>query len=227
MSLLKGAVAFMIVEYIVRLAVAGLLGAVIGLERELRAKEAGLRTHFLVAVGSALIMLVSQYGFFDVIDHDHVALDPSRVAAQAVSGIGFLGAGMIIIERKMVRGLTTAAGVWATSGIGLTIGSGMYAAGISATILVMIGLELLSMLFKTGRSLSIAFELESKESVQPILDSLTDRKISISSYQMEQDPEQSGLYHLKIEAKAKHNGTLQELLGELDTLPHILSAKLE
>lgn len=217
----------MIAEYIIRLAVAGLLGAVIGLERELRAKEAGLRTHFLVAVGSALIMLVSQYGFSQVLDHDHIALDPSRVAAQAVSGIGFLGAGMIIIERKMVRGLTTAAGVWATSGIGLTIGSGMYAAGISATILVMIGLELLSMIFKTGRSLNISFELESKESVQPILDSLTARKISISSYEMDQDPERLGMYHLKIEGKARHNGTLQELLKDLDNLPHILSAKLE
>ncbi|BFH60015.1 MULTISPECIES: MgtC/SapB family protein [Paenibacillus] len=217
----------MIAEYIIRLAVAGLLGAIIGLERELRAKEAGLRTHFLVSVGSALIMLVSQYGFSEVLGMDHVALDPSRVAAQAVSGIGFLGAGMIIIERKMVRGLTTAAGVWATSGIGLTIGSGMYAAGISATILVMIGLELLSMIFKTGRALNISFELESKESVQPILESLALRKISISSYEMVQDSEHPGMYHLKIEGKAKHNGTLQELLGDFDNLPHIISAKLE
>jgi putative Mg2+ transporter-C (MgtC) family protein len=100
----------MIAEYIIRLAVAGLLGAIIGLERELRAKEAGLRTHFLVGVGSALIMLVSQFGFNELLGTDHIDLDPSRVAAQAVSGIGFLGAGMIFIERKMVRGLTTAAG---------------------------------------------------------------------------------------------------------------------
>lgn len=217
----------MVAEYIIRLAVAGLLGAIIGLERELRAKEAGLRTHFLVAVGSALIMLVSQYGFSQVLEHGHVSLDPSRVAAQAVNGIGFLGASMIIIERKMVRGLTTAAGVWATSGIGLTIGSGMYAAGISATVLVMIGLELLSMIFKSGRALQISFELDSKSSVKPILESLTSRKISISSYEMEQDPERLGMYHLKIDAKTKYNGTLQELLEDLDSLPHILSAKLE
>ncbi|MBJ9989991.1 MgtC/SapB family protein [Paenibacillus sp. S28] len=216
----------MIGEFIVRLAVAGLLGAVIGLERELRAKEAGLRTHFLVAVGSALIMLVSKYGFFDIMDHDHVALDPSRVAAQAVSGIGFLGAGMIIIERKSVRGLTTAAGVWATSGIGLTIGSGMYAAGISATILVMIGLELLS-IFKTGKALIISFELDDKESVKPILERLSARKIAVTSYQLEQDPGDSSLYHLNIKARAKHNGTLQDLLRELGELPHILSANLE
>ncbi|MEH7490502.1 MgtC/SapB family protein, partial [Priestia megaterium] len=133
----------MTAAFISRLALSGLLGALVGLEREFRAKEAGFRTHFLVAVGSTLIMLISKYGFSDVLHQDHMALDPSRVAAQVVSGIGFLGAGMIIIQKQHIRGLTTAAGVWATSGIGLTIGAGMYTVGISATILVLIGLEIL------------------------------------------------------------------------------------
>ncbi|GAB6992038.1 MgtC/SapB family protein [Paenibacillus pini] len=217
----------MITEYIIRLAVAGLLGAVIGLERELRAKEAGLRTHFLVAVGSALIMLVSQYGFSEVINHEHIALDPSRIAAQAVSGIGFLGAGMIIIERKMVRGLTTAAGVWATSGIGLTIGSGMYAAGISATILVLIGLELLSMVFKTGRAVKLSFDLDSHESVEPLLKVLSTKHIAVLSYEMEHNPQFPEKYILSIEGKARHNGSLHELLQDMPTLPPILSAKME
>ncbi len=91
----------LIFDFIVRLALAGVLGAIIGLERELRSKEAGLRTHFLVAVGSALIMIISKYGFQDVLLD--IILDPSRIAAQVVSGIGFLGAGTIIIQKQYVR----------------------------------------------------------------------------------------------------------------------------
>ena len=93
-------------DFILRLFVAGILGAVVGLDREYRAKEAGYRTHFLVSLGSALIMVVSQYGFQDVILENSVSLDPSRVAAQVVSGIGFIGAGTIIIQKQFVRGLT-------------------------------------------------------------------------------------------------------------------------
>ena len=100
-----------------RLLLAGVLGAVIGLDREYRAKEAGFRTHFLVALGSALFMIVSQYGFSGVLAGADVKLDPSRVAAQVVSGIGFLGAGTIIFQKQVVRGLTTAAGLWATAGM--------------------------------------------------------------------------------------------------------------
>lgn len=102
----------MLADFILRLVVAGLLGAVIGLDREIRAKEAGFRTHFLVSLGSALIMIVSQYGFSEIATIQNVSFDPSRVAAQVVSGIGFIGAGTIIIQKKFVRGLTTAAGLY-------------------------------------------------------------------------------------------------------------------
>ncbi|MDN8674706.1 MgtC/SapB family protein, partial [Staphylococcus aureus] len=91
--------------------------------------------HFLVSLGSALIMIVSQYGFSQIATMQNVSFDPSRVAAQVVSGIGFIGAGTIIIQKKFVRGLTTAAGLWATAGIGLAIGAGMYWVGIAATLL--------------------------------------------------------------------------------------------
>ena len=100
-------------DFILRLFVAGALGAVIGLDREYRAKEAGYRTHFLVSLGSALIMIVSQYGFMEIIKIEGIDLDPSRVAAQVVSGIGFIGAGTIIFQKQIVRGLTTAAGICA------------------------------------------------------------------------------------------------------------------
>ena len=119
-------------DFVLRLLVAGILGTIIGLDREYRAKEAGYRTHFLVSLGSALIMIVSQYGFQDIIKENSVSLDPSRVAAQVVSGIGFIGAGTIILQKQIVRGLTSAAGIWATAGIGLAVGAGMYVISIAA-----------------------------------------------------------------------------------------------
>ena len=136
-------------DFFLRLLVAGMLGVLIGLEREYRAKEAGYRTHFLVALGSALIMIVSQYGFRDVLQlGDNVRFDPARLAAQVVTGIGFIGAGTIILQKQVVRGLTTAAGIWATAGIGLAVGAGMYGLGVLATVLVLLGLEVLSLFFR-------------------------------------------------------------------------------
>jgi putative Mg2+ transporter-C (MgtC) family protein len=107
------------------LGLAFLLSALIGLEREIRQKDAGLRTHTLVGVGSALFMLVSKYGFFDVLEPGRVIVDPSRVAAQIVSGVGFLGAGLIFVRRDSVRGLTTAASIWVTAAIGAASGAGL------------------------------------------------------------------------------------------------------
>jgi putative Mg2+ transporter-C (MgtC) family protein len=107
-----------------RLAVALGLSSAIGLEREMRQKSAGLRTHSLVGLGAALFVLVSAYGFSDVLDQDLV-LDPSRVAAQIVSGIGFIGGGLIFVRRDSVRGLTTAAGVWVTAAVGTAAGAGL------------------------------------------------------------------------------------------------------
>jgi putative Mg2+ transporter-C (MgtC) family protein len=119
-----------------RLILAGALGSVIGFERERLLWTAGLRTHMLVCVGSCLIMLVSAFGFADVLGTDKVVLDPSRIAAQVVSGIGFLGAGTILLRGEVVKGLTTAASLWAVAAIGLAVGGGLYVAGIAATLLV-------------------------------------------------------------------------------------------
>ena len=116
-------------EYMLRIFVAMILGMLIGNERKHRNKSAGMRTHALVALGSALMMVVSKYGFGDTIQGDG-----ARLAAQVVSGVGFLGAGMIFVRHNLVSGLTTAAGVWTTAGIGLTIGSGMYFVGILSAL---------------------------------------------------------------------------------------------
>ncbi|MCJ2105274.1 MgtC/SapB family protein [Methylobacterium sp. E-041] len=119
-----------------RLALAALLGSVIGLERERLLWAAGLRTHMLVCVGSCLIMLVSTYGFADALGARNVVLDPSRVAAQVVSGIGFLGAGTILLRGEVVKGLTTAASLWAVAAIGLAIGGGLYVPAVATTTFV-------------------------------------------------------------------------------------------
>ena len=120
------------VEYLVRIFVAACLGLLIGSERKNRNKSAGIRTHVNVALGAALIMVVSKYGFMDV-----EKADAARVAAQVVSGIDFLGAGVIFVRNNLVNGLTTAAGIWATAGVGLALGSGMYVVGISSALLVL------------------------------------------------------------------------------------------
>ncbi|MDP4118908.1 MAG: MgtC/SapB family protein [Bacillota bacterium] len=128
-------------QFLLRIIVAGLCGFAIGYERKNRAKGAGIRTHFIVACSAALMMIVSKYGFTDMVGVGGIrntGADPSRIASQIVSGVGFLGAGMIFIQKQTVTGLTTAAGIWATSGIGMAIGAGMYGIGISASVLIVI-----------------------------------------------------------------------------------------
>lgn len=126
------------IELFTRLLLAAFLGSLIGLERERLLWAAGIRTHMMVCVGACLIMIVSAFGFSDILGTDHVTLDPSRIAAQVVSGIGFLGAGAILLRGDIVRGLTTAASIWTVAGIGLAAGSGLYLAAISTTILILI-----------------------------------------------------------------------------------------
>lgn len=117
--------------------VAAVLGGLVGLERERLEWAAGMRTHALVSLGSALFMVVSIFGFADILDEQHVILDPSRVAAQVASGIGFIGAGTIILRREIVKGLTTAASIWAVAAVGLAVGGGMFLASVAATVLAL------------------------------------------------------------------------------------------
>jgi len=121
-------------DLIGRLALTLALSAAVGLERELRQKSAGLRTHTLVGVGAALFTIAGGYGFADTVGGDGVVLDPSRVAAQVASGIGFIGGGLIFVRRDAVRGLTTAAGVWVTAATGLTAGAGLEELAIAGTL---------------------------------------------------------------------------------------------
>ncbi|WP_239705646.1 MULTISPECIES: MgtC/SapB family protein [unclassified Mammaliicoccus] len=125
-------------DLFLRIFLAVLCGAIIGYERSQRLKAAGIRTHILVSAASALFIIISKYGFNDILNYSNVELDPSRVAAQVVSGISFIGAGTILIKNQNINGLTTAAGLWITPGVGMALGSGLYFIGILSAILIVI-----------------------------------------------------------------------------------------
>ena len=164
-------------NFILRLLVAGLLGGAIGFEREFRAKEAGVRTHFIVALGSALFMIISQYAFSGQFDH-------SRVAAQVVSGIGFIGAGVIIFQKNVVRGITTAAGLWVAAAIGLACGAGMYPIAIAAMLLTVICLEAMHFITSkySERIITVSLSPVSSERLLEFMDSAKAKKIEIDSF---------------------------------------------
>ena len=211
-------------DFVLRLLVAGILGAIIGLDREYRAKEAGYRTHFLVSLGSALIMIVSQYGFQDIIRESSVTLDPSRVAAQVV------GAGTIIFQKQIVRGLTTAAGLWATAGIGLAVGAGMYVIGIAAMLLTLVGLEALSYIFKSVgmKSSMITFSTENKNILKLIADKFNSKDYRIVSYQMDTiGYGEVSLYQVTMVIKSKRNYDEGHLLSLIQEFPEVTVERIE
>ena len=217
-------------DFVLRLVVAGILGVLIGLEREYRAKEAGYRTHFLVAVGSALLMIVSQHGFDGMLGKEGVGLDPSRIAAQIVTGIGFIGAGTIILNRQIVRGLTTAAGIWATAGIGMCAGAGMYALAISATVLTLIGLELLSRLFKNlgMKSFIIEFSTHNKDIPKIISSSLTKGEFMVVSYQMdERGTGDTATFDVTMVVKSKRKDDEANLVALLNDYEDVVVRRIE
>ena len=209
-------------EHLLRLLVAGILGTVVGLEREYRAKAAGYRTHFLICLGSATFMLVSQYGFNAVIEKyggqvNAMRLDPARIAAQVVSGIGFLGAGTIILQKQIVKGLTTAAGLWALAGVGLAIGAGMYFVGIAATVFILIGLEVLRFFFKgLGlRSLGLEILVPEQAQLESIQKILAESRYMVSNYNVSEMP--NG-YKVDVVVRIHNKNELFRRLNEIKNL---------
>lgn len=170
------------------LALALVLSSIIGLEREFRAKSAGLRTHTLVGVAAALIMLVSKYGFGDTIIKNAVVLDPSRVAAQIVSGIGFIGGGLIFVQRDIVRGLTTAAIIWLTAAVGMACGAGLPLLALFVTaahFLVAFGYrQLETQILSEGAELHVQYT-PGKGAVEKVMQMCTGRGYSIQQLAVE------------------------------------------
>lgn len=205
----------MTTEYIIRLFIAALLGGVIGLDREYRAKDAGFRTHFLVALGSAMFMLVSQFGFPDVVGTTGYRLDPSRVASQVVSGIGFIGAGTIIFQKHVLKGLTTAAGIWCTAAIGLACGSGLYVLAAVATLLALICLEAFNFFLRRfgARTVSLQLTAASKENVLHVIEVLERAGLKLSSYHMERVETATGhSYAVQMDIRVRRDRYITRLL---------------
>ena len=218
-------------EHLLRLLVAGILGTVVGLEREYRAKAAGYRTHFLICLGSATFMLVSQYGFNAVIEKyggqvNAMRLDPARIAAQVVSGIGFLGTGTIILQKQIVKGLTTAAGLWALAGVGLAIGAGMYFVGIAATVFILIGLEVLRFFFKgLGlRSLGLEILVPEQAQLESIQKILAESRYMVSNYNVSEMP--NG-YKVDVVVRIHNKNDENELFRRLNEIKNLMLMKLD
>jgi putative Mg2+ transporter-C (MgtC) family protein len=221
------------ISFFLRLLTASLCGALIGLERELRAKEAGLRTHFLVALGSALMMIVSQYGFRAVSDPASqgdfgIRWDVARVAAQIVSGIGFIGAGAIMVQRHSVSGLTTAAGLWVVAGIGMAAGGGCYALAFFSTFMGLIGLEVFRLVVRIIRlrNNEIVFTADSPGTVERMLRKARSAGFMITNYKVERMGGTSDA--LRVTASLRERSiTIHErrLKGESTPLLDLLSSE--
>ena len=183
-------------EGLLRLVLAALLAGVIGVERELREQEAGLRTHMLVCVGSTMFMLVGVYGWsgYDLGNQIGVVVDPSRVASYVVSGIGFLGAGAIIRHGINVRGLTTAASLWVVAAIGVAVGAGMYGLAVATTALVILALWPLAQVKSrlAGRRAStkrLAVTLDPRASIVATLAAVEEGGYDIESVEVAEEDE--------------------------------------
>ena len=193
---------------IFRLIAAGLMGGFIGLEREFRSKEAGVRTHFIVALGSALFMIISQFAFEG---RQH---DAARVAAQVVSGIGFIGAGVIIFQKNAVRGITTAAGLWVAAAIGLACGDGMYSVAIAATLLTVLVLEMMHFvnLHYSEKTVDMTLVPDKPYDIPALPEKLKEERINVESYSI-----QGGKVHLTIKMRQRdYIATLKKLMAALE-----------
>ncbi len=195
-------------DILFRLLVASILGGIIGLEREYRGKVAGVRTHFLVSLGSALFMVLSIFGFEHVQSVHNISFDPSRIAGQVVTGIGFIGAGTIILQKHVVRGLTTAAGLWVTSAVGLVAGAGMWVVATCTVAFVVVGLEVLNLLMHRfgSRMVTITFNTRDKQEIRHLIDKLGSEGLKIQTYSLHEHAAGADKgYAVQMEIKMKRN----------------------
>lgn len=200
-------------ELLVRLLVACVCGCVIGVERSFRQKEAGIRTHVILALGAALMMIVSKYGFFDLVAQN-IDADGSRIASNIVTGISFLGAGVIFVRGGSIKGLTTAAGIWATAGIGMALGAGMYTIGIACTI----GMIIIQLLLHKFMPFSENMETniitikvtEGSQGLDQITEELTKAGIMITGIRFKK--QDNGITKAELTVRTKKKTSMKALL---------------
>ena len=210
-------------EEILRLVVAAGLGGAVGLEREYREREAGFRTHMLVAVGSALFTIASAYGFADF-----STVDPTRVAAQIVTGIGFLGAGAIIRQGLSVRGLTTAATLWLVAAIGLTTGAGYYSAAVITTLIALVSLwplriasHVVMVRFRpeSGRVLA---QLPAGETPAPLVEEVERLGARLHTLEISQEGDRRNVL---LDVELPKGAEATEVVAKLAEIEHVLGAR--
>lgn len=213
-------------EVLGRLALAAALGSVLGFERELREREAGLRTHLLVSLGSALFTIVSAYGFREFV-RSGSAVDPTRIAAQIVTGIGFLGAGAIIRQGIAVRGLTTAATLWVVAAIGLAAGAGYYSAAVITTVVALVALGPLRTLghrlilrFRRATGLLLV-QLPAGQSPSGVIDAV-DPEAQIETIEIRQEGDRRTL-ELTVDVPRPEQA--RELVSKLADVEHVLEVR--
>ncbi len=208
-------------EYLVRLILAALCGSLIGLERSHRQKEAGIRTHLIVCLGAALMVIVSKYGFFDVVVRDSVQVDAARVASNVITGISFLCAGVIFVKGGSIKGLTTSAGLWATSAVGLAVGAGMYLVAVFTTVLLVFLQSYLHKHIKweTSNATEIRLVLEDKPgAMNAMRDYLDSHHIDVEDFSLKR---KDGL--IEYEAVVRHldSKKTEELIDILRGMPDV------
>lgn len=215
-----------VLELLLRILAACLCGAAIGLERTSRFKEAGIRTHCVITCAAAALTIVSKYGFLDLAASgmDFYGLDPARVAAQIVSGVGFLGAGIIFKHGYTIRGLTSAAGIWASAAIGIILGAGMYIVGVFVTVLtlaVLIGVRHFNLDNEGSANIRLCARVQKQgNQKQELLDALTAKQLDILEAQITDEGE-----YLSLELTVRGKTRLQtaQLLDMMEILPGVTS----
>ncbi|TWR28677.1 MgtC/SapB family protein [Mucilaginibacter achroorhodeus] len=214
-------------DILIRLAVAAVLGSLIGLERQRHDWVAGLRTHMLVCVGAALAMIVSMDGFNDVVNKPGVGLDPSRVAAQVVSGIGFLGAGTIFfLKSEIVKGLTTAAGLWTVAVVGLAVGGGLYIPAAATTAIVLIILAAIKpverRLFDKNKYTAISVQVgKDRLDIHSIQQVLENHLIGIKEVRLTSPDELTDQIKIAVRKSSSKSPESLAVLQELQKLPGV------
>jgi putative Mg2+ transporter-C (MgtC) family protein len=208
-----------------RIVLSGILGAVIGYERQARHKAAGLRTHMLVSMGSCLIMILSYKIYYMV--EGHTNADPARLAAQVVSGIGFLGAGSIMKDGLNVRGLTTAASLWVVSAVGLTVGAGFYEGAIFVTVMILVVLGILTKIeyrtYDSSTFLLIVEGDENEELLGQICKTLAEHNVAILDVKLESKSPFAASFLIKSSKEFKN----QQIIAQILTIQGIRAARRE
>ena len=212
---------------IIRMLLAAVCGIFIGFERSRRQKDAGIRTHMIVALGAALAMIVSKYGFFDLLQYEGLRADASRIASNVITGVGFLGAGVIFVRDVSIKGLTTAAGIWTTASVGLAIGAGMYTVGIGATLVMILFQLVFHRFFRSLENTVNEFTVvirDNNEAIKSFRDNLEANKVLIEKCKMTRNPDSTVV--LDITIKKARTTSMDEILLVAEQDDDVISVEI-